>query len=107
VLEQIRAGVAADGAALVKQVKGVILLQLQPAAGGAPVSFTIDLKNGAGSAYNGPPKAGTTADVTLSFADADFADIAAGKLNPQNVSSTCMYSFAVRQCTFANICRRL
>lgn len=42
-------------------------------------TWMVDLKNGAGSVSEGDAKA----DTTVSVSDADFADMAAGKLDSQ------------------------
>ena len=75
--DQMAAAVAKDGASLVKQVKGVIQFIVTP--GG---EWVVDLKNGTGSVRQGRAD---KADMTLTVADDDFAAIAAGKLNPQQV----------------------
>ena len=82
--EAIQAAIARDGPSLVKSVNGVIVFDItSPAA-----RFTIDLKNGIGSFTVGDAK-GVKADLTITVSDDDFALMAAGKLNAQQVRSTC------------------
>ena len=82
VFDQIGAAVAAQGASLVKKVKGII--QFNIAGGGNQTGqWTVDLKNGSGSVNAGPPAQGK-ADLTISVKDADFMSMQAGKLNPQS-----------------------
>ena len=73
-------GVAADGAELVKKVKGVIAFELTNDAGKV-AHWSIDLKNGSGSVTATKP---AKADVTLVMKDADFVAMSEGKLNAQN-----------------------
>merc|ERR1712151_398702 len=75
IFEQIEAAVKSKGAELVKM--GGAIFQLIISDGGADGKLLIDLKNGTGSATRGEGKA----DVTITLADADFAAMAAGKLD--------------------------
>lgn len=73
--KQMAEGIAADGPALVKKVKGVVQFIITP--GG---EWVVDLKNGSGSVTTGRAK---KADITLTVSDDDFFAMASGKLNPQ------------------------
>eukprot|EP00211_Chloroparvula_japonica_P001518 CAMPEP_0119149014 /NCGR_PEP_ID=MMETSP1310-20130426/42727_1 /TAXON_ID=464262 /ORGANISM="Genus nov. species nov., Strain RCC2339" /LENGTH=551 /DNA_ID=CAMNT_0007141089 /DNA_START=131 /DNA_END=1782 /DNA_ORIENTATION=+ len=79
---QIKEGVAADGANLVKNIKGVYQFNITHGPNGATKEWTIDLKNGSGSVSNG--KAGK-ADCTITVSDANFMALASGKANPQQL----------------------
>ena len=60
-----------------QQVKGIITFSFKnPAA-----MWTIDLKNGKGSVYEG--KAKKRANLTLTMKTSDFVDMAEGRLNGQ------------------------
>ncbi|CAJ0571993.1 unnamed protein product, partial [Mesorhabditis spiculigera] len=63
----------------VKQVKGIIQYELT--SGGKVVGkYTIDLKNGDGTVYEGEAK--EKAQVTVTVDDEDFVKLAAGELEP-------------------------
>lgn len=47
--------------------------------------LAVDLKNPPGSVYRGEPK-GQKANCTMQLSDEDFAALAMGQLNPQQVS---------------------
>jgi sterol carrier protein 2 len=68
---------------LVQKVKGVYHFKLTP-AGGQQQSWTVDLKNGAGSVQNSAP---ATADCTITMAEQDFVDLLTGKINGQQAFS--------------------
>jgi 3-hydroxyacyl-CoA dehydrogenase/3a,7a,12a-trihydroxy-5b-cholest-24-enoyl-CoA hydratase len=68
------------GQEVVKKVGFVYHFEIAPAKGQAPVSWTVDLKNGSGSIKNG--KEGK-ADATFALVDQDAVDLFDGKLNPQ------------------------
>lgn len=53
--------------------------------GSEKATWTIDLKNGAGSVYVGEPKNGDKADVTFELADEDFVAMIGQKVNPQQL----------------------
>jgi putative sterol carrier protein len=76
----LKAGVDADGAALVPKIKGIYLFNVTNA--GAKKEWTINLKSGNGSVSEG--KQGKP-DVTLTVSDADFCALADGKANPQQL----------------------
>ena len=67
---------AGKGAELVKQFGGVACFKVGDA------TYTLDLKNGNGALTEGGADAGA-ADVTITTSDDVFADLAAGKQNPQ------------------------
>merc|ERR1712151_310862 len=80
--ELIEAGVARDGKSIVKKVKGIICFQIKK----PDASFVVDLKNGNGSVYAGPPKG--KADLTLIVKDKDFVAMSGGKLSAQSAFMT-------------------
>lgn len=59
------------------QIKGVIQFIVKPDG-----AWVVDLKNGSGSCKKGKV---SKADMTLTVSDDDFAAIAEGKMNPQQV----------------------
>ncbi|KAI8820988.1 peroxisomal hydratase-dehydrogenase-epimerase [Fimicolochytrium jonesii] len=85
VFQQIQAGwnAAPDTtkAAQVKKVKSVFAFDITNAEG-KKQSWYVDLKNGSGSVGAGAPPSGK-ADMTVTVADKDFVELAAGKLKPQ------------------------
>ena len=70
------------GAGIVAQVKCVYAFEIREKKGGAPTTFTVDLKNGNGKIVEGPI-AGVKPDATFVMLDADFVQLASGKLQPQ------------------------
>lgn len=72
--EQMAAAVKAQGADLVKKVGGVIHWKIDGEV------FSVDLKNGGGFVKQG---AHGKPDLTITVKDADFVQLQAGKLNPQ------------------------
>jgi len=74
----LAAAIKADGASLVKKVKGVIVFTFSD----SDEVYTIDLKNGTGSIKKGKPEG--KANLTFSMADADLAALAEGKLDAQS-----------------------
>jgi len=70
--------IQADGASLVKQVKGVICFTFTD----SDEIYTVDLKNGSGSVYQGKPE--KKANLTFTMADKDLARLAAGDLDAQS-----------------------
>ena len=81
--KQIAASIEArsteDRVAQVKKMKAIF--QFDITNGAKTQSWTIDLKNGGGSVIVG--KTQQKPDVTIIVSDADFVDLAAGKLNAQ------------------------
>jgi len=81
--EQIRAGLESSSdeerVANVKKAQAVFQFDIKNAEGKTQ-SWALDLKNGKGSVATG---ASPKADVTIVVSDADFLDMAAGKLNGQ------------------------
>ena len=71
ILQQIVDAVETKGPELVKQASAVFQLVV------GDLKLWVDLKNGKGATKWGEDKA----DVTITLADADFAAMAAGKLN--------------------------
>uniref|UniRef100_A0A1B0D2I0 SCP2 domain-containing protein n=1 Tax=Phlebotomus papatasi TaxID=29031 RepID=A0A1B0D2I0_PHLPP len=63
-----------------KSVNGVFVYKITE-NGKVVKEWTLDLKNA--KVYEGAPQSGTKADTTLTVGDADFVDIALGKINPQ------------------------
>jgi len=63
---------------IVASVKGVFKFEIKQ-DGKVSKTWVVDLKNGSGSVSEGDGKA----DTTISVADGDFADMAAGKLDSQ------------------------
>mmetsp|Transcript_1668 Transcript_1668/g.4126 ORF Transcript_1668/g.4126 Transcript_1668/m.4126 type:complete len:114 (-) Transcript_1668:158-499(-) len=76
ILDMIEAAVKSKGAEMVKM--GGAVFQLIISDGGPDGKLCIDLKNGSGSTKRGEEG---QADVTITLADADFADMAEGKLD--------------------------
>ncbi|KAL6051986.1 sterol carrier protein 2 [Balamuthia mandrillaris] len=83
VFEELAKKVASD-ASLVSKV-GAIYCFVVKGDQGQTRSWTVDLKNGAGSVREGD---GAKADCTVSLSDSDFADLFAGKLDPQSAFMT-------------------
>lgn len=77
VFDAIAAGIASDPS-VVNQVKGVFHFKV----GGK--SWTVDLKNGAGSVKSGAP---SSADCTLTVGDEDFVKLMTGEVNGQSLFS--------------------
>lgn len=75
VFAQMKANVNAD---LVKKVNATFRFDVS-GAGGAKKSWVVDLKNGSGAITESEDKA----DCMITIADADFGQLVAGKLNPQ------------------------
>lgn len=70
----------ADGANLVKKVKGVYCFHVKGGPGGSEAKWIVDAKNGTGSVEkNGSAKP----DVTITMNDKDLSDLMTGALNPQ------------------------
>jgi putative sterol carrier protein len=70
-----------EGKDLLKKVGGIFQVDLLDKKGGKVVKqYTIDLKNGSGSASEGPCD---KANATFIVSDEDFYQICTGKLNPQ------------------------
>ena len=69
-----------QGAALVQKIGAVFHFEVTPDAGGEPVVYTVDLKNGDGSITKGRQG---TADATFCIKDDDLVQVSQGKLNPQ------------------------
>ncbi|XP_076034051.1 peroxisomal Multifunctional enzyme type 2 isoform X1 [Oratosquilla oratoria] len=67
---------------IVKKVGAIflwnILVDKKPAT-----QWTVDLKNSPGAIYEGSPKNGAKADVSLTLEDSDMVDMVNGKLNAQ------------------------
>lgn len=80
VFQQLGQAIQAKGAALVSSVKCVYQFDITTASG-AVESWTVDLKNGAGSVYQGAAK--DKADCTLLLQEDDFVGIFTGKTNAQ------------------------
>merc|ERR1712195_452652 len=74
-----RPHIAALGADIVKQVGCVYAFEIREKKGGAPTTYTIDLKNG-----NGSITEGIKPDSTFVMLDADFIKLAQGKLKAQD-----------------------
>lgn len=70
-------------ASLVKTIFHWIILK----DGKKATEWTVDLKNGNGDLYKGPPK-GIKADVTITIDDEDVIQLMLGKLNPQKAFMT-------------------
>ncbi|XP_011356578.1 peroxisomal multifunctional enzyme type 2 isoform X1 [Pteropus vampyrus] len=68
------------GHKVVKKINAVFEWHITK-GGNTAVKWTIDLKNGTGTVYQGPAKG--SADVTIILSDEDFMDVVFGKLDPQ------------------------
>ncbi|CAL4191723.1 unnamed protein product, partial [Meganyctiphanes norvegica] len=80
IFENIKAALQADGANLVKKVKGVYCFVVTGGPGGAQVKWVVDAKNGTGSVT----KDGTAkADCTITMKDGDLVGLMNGTLNSQ------------------------
>merc|ERR1712126_508240 len=78
IFDLIEAAIQAKGADMVKMGGAVFQLVISDAPP-ADGKLTIDLKNGNGSTKRGQDS--SSADVTITMADADFAAMAEGKLD--------------------------
>jgi len=67
---------------LTQEMKAVFVYNVK--SGDQSKIWTIDLKNGNGSCYEGKPKTGAE-DVTMTIADSDLMDMINKKANPQNL----------------------
>eukprot|EP01027_Heterolobosea_sp_BB2_P009093 GEZU01013445.1.p1 GENE.GEZU01013445.1~~GEZU01013445.1.p1 ORF type:complete len:427 (-),score=97.02 GEZU01013445.1:139-1419(-) len=76
--------VAAEGAALVPKINGVIQFDITADTTKTVQSWTVDLKSGSGKVYAGAAAATGKADCTLSMTDTVFVSLMQGKLNPQS-----------------------
>ena len=75
--------IGTHGADIVKQVGCVYAFELREKKGGAPTTYTIDLKNGSGAIHEGKVE-GVKADATFVMLDADFIKLTQGKLKAQD-----------------------
>ena len=79
VFEAMAKAIAANKA-LVDKVKATYQFNLK--AGAQTVSYTVDVKHAASAGVKaGAPAPGQTADCTISMDDADFVELAAGRLD--------------------------
>lgn len=77
-LEQLAKALEADGPALAKKIKGLVVFKIDDS------QWTLDLREGVEPAlYRGAPKDDEKPDLTLTTSDANFAQLCMGKLNPQ------------------------
>merc|ERR1712002_1118639 len=80
IFNAIKGALDADGANLVKKVKGVYCFHVKGGPGGSEAKWIVDAKNGTGSVEkNGTGKP----DVTITMSDKDLVDLMTGALNPQ------------------------
>eukprot|EP00457_Paulinella_chromatophora_P021646 gb/GEZN01024168.1/.p1 GENE.gb/GEZN01024168.1/~~gb/GEZN01024168.1/.p1 ORF type:complete len:122 (-),score=26.64 gb/GEZN01024168.1/:162-527(-) len=82
IMDAIGSIIKEKGASLVKSFGGVVTFHLKNNVG-EEQEWTIDLKNGTGEVYKGTAK--TKADVTFKLSDADYAGMAMGKKNAQQL----------------------
>ncbi|XP_064101619.1 sterol carrier protein 2-like [Macrobrachium nipponense] len=80
IFDAIKAALDADGANLVKKVKGVFCFHVKGGPNGSEAKWIVDAKNGNGSVEkDGAAKP----DVTITMTDKDLVDLMTGALNPQ------------------------
>ncbi|XP_019410537.1 PREDICTED: peroxisomal multifunctional enzyme type 2 [Crocodylus porosus] len=80
VFEEIRRRIKEVGNQLVKKVNAVFQWDITK-GGKTAVQWTIDLKNGSGTVYQGPAQG--SADTIFTLSDEDFMEVVQGNLNPQ------------------------
>uniref|UniRef100_A0A8V0Y9M4 Peroxisomal multifunctional enzyme type 2 n=1 Tax=Gallus gallus TaxID=9031 RepID=A0A8V0Y9M4_CHICK len=80
VFEEIGRRIKEVGHELVRKVNAVFQWDITK-DGKTAVQWTIDLKNGSGSVYQGPAR--SSADTTFTLSDQDFMDVVQKKTNPQ------------------------
>ncbi|XP_006034004.1 peroxisomal multifunctional enzyme type 2 [Alligator sinensis] len=80
VFEEIRRRIKEVGNQLVKKVNAVFQWDITK-GGKTAVQWTIDLKNGSGTVYQGPAQG--SADTIFTLSDEDFMEVVKGNLNPQ------------------------
>jgi len=80
VFTEVRNALEADGANLVKKIKGVYCFKVKTNDGKEGV-WVVDVKNGTGSVkFDSKDKA----DTTIIMKDDDLVSLMTGKMNPQN-----------------------
>ncbi|KYO20545.1 peroxisomal multifunctional enzyme type 2 [Alligator mississippiensis] len=80
VFEEIRRRIKEVGNQLVKKVNAVFQWDITK-GGKTAMQWTIDLKNGSGTVYQGPAQG--SADTIFTLSDEDFMEVVKGNLNPQ------------------------
>lgn len=80
IFDRISEHLKAEGANIVKKVKGVYAFKVTGGPSGNEGTWLVDVKNDNGSVAFGSD---AKADVTITISDADFLNLATGKLNPQ------------------------
>ncbi|OXB57942.1 hypothetical protein ASZ78_014769 [Callipepla squamata] len=80
VFEEIGRRIKEVGHELVRKVSAVFQWDITK-DGKTAVQWTIDLKNGSGSVYQGPAR--SSADTTFTLSDQDFMDVVQQKTSPQ------------------------
>uniref|UniRef100_A0A7S0WZF5 SCP2 domain-containing protein n=1 Tax=Chlamydomonas leiostraca TaxID=1034604 RepID=A0A7S0WZF5_9CHLO len=78
-MEQLGQSLKSEGATLAKRVKGLVVFKIDDE------EWALDLRpdsEAVGTLAKGPPS--DKPDITLTMTDAVFAQLVAGKLNPQN-----------------------
>ncbi|NWV17117.1 DHB4 enzyme, partial [Origma solitaria] len=80
VFEEIGRRVKEMGNELVKKVNAIFQWDITK-DGKTAMQWTIDLKNGSGTVYQGPAR--SSADTTFTLSDEDFMDVVQQKINPQ------------------------
>ncbi|XP_068278332.1 peroxisomal multifunctional enzyme type 2 isoform X7 [Nyctibius grandis] len=86
VFEEIGRRIKQIGNELVKKVNAIFQWDITK-DGKTAMQWTIDLKNGSGTVYQGPAR--SSADTTFTLSDEDFMDVVQQKTNPQKEVDIC------------------
>ena len=84
VFAELAAGVEAGGQSICDKLNGIFVYNISSKDGKAKKTWTASLKKGTkGTVYEGAPKDGAKADVTIDVSDDDYVSLAAGKASAQ------------------------
>jgi len=82
IFDQLNSIIKSDSK-IVREVDAVLVYSINNKKIGKNITFTVDLKNGSGSVYEGTPK--TPADTTFTLEDEDFVQMITQQSNPQKL----------------------